>query len=158
MKVMLFGASCAPCISQYVENINAPKFEMKYHLAAAAIKDNHYVGVFLASMDTSEETINLAREVCVIHSQGGFNIRNWCSNNLHVVKALDYDTSLNNTCVNMGAESETEKIIGVFWIPADESITFKLSPSILNNEIFLGTKEPTKREVLKILMSIYDPL
>ena len=69
MKVMIFGASCAPCISQYVQNINASKFEMKYPLAAAVIKENHYVDDFLASMDTPEETINLAREILFIHRQ-----------------------------------------------------------------------------------------
>lgn len=49
-------------------------------------------------------------------------------------------------------------MLGVFWDTIDDVITFKISPSILNNEIFVGSKVPTKREVLKILMSIYDPL
>ena len=43
INVMIFGTSCAPCISQYMKNINASKFEMKYPLAAAGKNDNHYL-------------------------------------------------------------------------------------------------------------------
>ncbi|XP_037828764.1 uncharacterized protein LOC119616475 [Lucilia sericata] len=154
MNVLIFGASCAPCISQYVKNLHASKFENEYPEAAVAIKDNHYVDDFLVLTDSAEEDSKLAKEVRFIHNQAGFNIRNWCSNSDNVLQELKSSNSNNNICLNISDGIETEKVLGVFWIPGDDVITFKLSLSILNSEIFLGQKEPTKREVLKILMKM----
>lgn len=157
MNVMIFGASCAPCISQYVKNLNAAKYEEKYPQASAAIINNHYVDDFLISTDTSEEALKMAKEVHYIHSLARFNLRNWCSNSKIVLEKMNADKSdVKN--LNIGDELETEKILGIFWKPSDDVITFKISPSILNSQIFIGERIPTKREVLKILMSVYDPL
>ena len=43
MDVMIFGATCAPSISQYIKNINATQFENDFPIAAKSIKENHYV-------------------------------------------------------------------------------------------------------------------
>ncbi|XP_065365403.1 uncharacterized protein LOC135958426 [Calliphora vicina] len=122
MNVLIFGASCAPCISQYVKNLNASKFENKYPEAAAAIKDNHYVDDFLASTDSIEEASKLAKDVRYIHSQAGFNIRNWCSNSNIVLQDLNSKKSTNNICLNISDGLDTEKIVlqevwrsGVEW-------------------------------------------
>lgn len=158
MNVLIFGASCAPCISQHVKNFNASKYETAYPKAASAIKHNHYVDDLLVSTNTEEEACKLAKDIRYIHSQAGFNIRNWCSNSSSVLNDLNCIDNSTDICLKKSNGLESEKVLGVYWVPAVDVITFKISPSLLKNEIFLGKKEPTKREVLKILMSIYDPL
>lgn len=157
MNVMIFGASCAPCISQYIKNVNASKFEGQCPAAAAAIKDNHYVDDFLVSTDTVTEAKQLSIDVRYIHSQGGFNIRNWCSNSSEVLKELSAKENCDSKCLNIGDSLEPEKVLGVFWVPSDDIITFKISPNLLQNTE-TNNDGPTKRKVLKVLMSIYDPL
>lgn len=78
MNVLIFGATCAPCISQYVKNKHAAKYESKFPSAVNAIINNHYVDDFLMSADTPQEAIKLSQDVHFIHSQAGFNLRNWC--------------------------------------------------------------------------------
>lgn len=158
MNVMIFGASCAPCISQFVKNINASKFEKQYPTAAAAIQQNHYVDDFLDSVDTVAEAISLASDVKYIHSTAGFNIRNWLCNNNDVVNAISENENHQQKSLNLGSELDADKVLGVFWKSNDDLITFKLSPYILESDLFLGNKTPTKRKLLKILMTVYDPL
>lgn len=157
MNVLIFGASCAPCVSQYVKNEHAAKYENTYPEAVAAIKNSHYVDDFLWSTDSPEEAIKLASEVHFIHSQAGFNLRNWRSNSQSVLNGLSTN-SVDNKCLNIIDSLEPEKVLGIFWKSSDDTIIFKISSSILESPIFLGIKDPTKREILKILMSVYDPL
>ncbi|XP_075163137.1 uncharacterized protein LOC142235765 [Haematobia irritans] len=149
MNVMTFGASCSPCISQYIKNLNAAKFEEKLPQAASAFKENHYVDDFLYSTDTPEQAIQIAKETHFIQKQAGFNLRNWCSNVPAVIEQLE----------GQQAKSQKQlKILGVFWNPPMDKIVFKISPHILENDAVCGRKYATKSQVLKILMTIYDPL
>ncbi|XP_061401555.1 uncharacterized protein LOC133337338 [Musca vetustissima] len=158
MNVMIFGASCAPCISQYVKNINALQFETQFPQAAAAVKDNHYVDDFLYSTDSVDKAVEIAKQTQYIQSKGGFNLRNWCSNKSEVVNKLDNKELNLEKQLNVGTDNTTEKVLGVFWKPADDTIIFKISPHIWNNDLIREEKPVTKRLVLKVLMTIYDPL
>ncbi|XP_055923707.1 uncharacterized protein LOC129954075 [Eupeodes corollae] len=158
MNVMIFGASCAPSTSQFVKNLNASEFEGKFPEAAKAIKEDHYVDDFLKSVDTVQEAIKLVADIKFVHKQGGFNIRKWTSNSNEVVLSIEEDQSMLEKSLELIDEPAVEKVLGVFWIPKEDMITFKTSSAILQNDIFLGKRPPTKREMLRILMSIYDPL
>lgn len=59
-------------------------------------------------------------------------------------------------CLNIVDNLEPEKVLGIFWKTYEDAITFKVSASILKSPHFIGGKEPTKREVLKILMSVEE--
>ena len=157
MNVLIFGASCAPCISQFVKNLNADKYTTKYPEAVRAIKNNHYVDDFLISTDTCNEAIKISNDVHYIHQQAGFNLRNWCSNSIEVLNNLNANKS-EYKCLNIANNLNEEKILGIYWKPLDDIITYEISPSIINSDIFLSSFIPTKRKVLKILMSVYDPL
>ncbi|XP_075160331.1 uncharacterized protein LOC142233319 [Haematobia irritans] len=158
MNVMIFGASCAPCISQYVKNLNAAKYEEQYPSAAEAIVKNHYVDDFLDSVDTNDEAVCLARDVKYIHSQAGFNIRNWICNERSVLKEINGEDDETSKDLDLCGDFRVEKVLGIFWRSNDDSITFKVSPYILESDLFRLRKAPTKRELLRILMTIYDPL
>lgn len=158
MNVMIFGASCAPSISQYVKNTNASKYESQYPSAVSAVKNNHYVDDFLYSTDTVEQAVNIAQEVKYIQSQAGFNLRNWVSNKKEVVYQLEKTKQTNEKHIHMGSDKEIEKVLGVFWKPMDDTIMFRISPHILSNDIIRLNKYPTKRQILRILMTVYDPL
>lgn len=158
MNVMIFGAACAPSISQYIKNFNASKFKNEFPEAAVAIIRDHYVDDFLPSVDTAEEAMQLALNIKNIHQQGGFRIRNWCSNSTKVLCALDDTADFAEKNLVTNTESKIEKVLGVFWVQADDAITFKISTRLSESDTFLGNRIPTKRDVLRTVMSIYDPL
>ncbi|XP_062542194.1 uncharacterized protein LOC134210182 [Armigeres subalbatus] len=59
--------------------------------------------------------------------------------------------------LNVGTELATEKVLGMWWCTASDTFEYKLSPKH-DAELLTGERKPTKREVLRTLMSIFDPL
>ncbi|XP_053690797.1 uncharacterized protein LOC128739342 [Sabethes cyaneus] len=156
MRVMTFGASCSPSCAQYVKNQNAENHRGQYPAAVNAIIKNHYVDDMLASTETEEEAFLLAQQVHHVHAQAGFEMRNWMSNSTAVVSALQNErTDVKN--LNLGSELATEKVLGMWWCTTTDMLMYKLS-SKHDVELLSGKRRPTKREVLRTLMAIFDPL
>lgn len=157
VTVMTFGATCSPGTAHYVKNINADRFSQQFPRAAECIKHEHYVDDMLASVETSEEAAQLAKDVRYIHAQGGFEIRNWVSNSKEVLEQLRWGVN-NEDSKGMDLESSSaEKVLGMWWETTKDAFTFRLN--IKHDESLLsGARIPTKREVLRTLMLIYDPL
>lgn len=156
MNVMTFGAASSPCTAQFVKNTNAKRFENTYPVAYNGIVNNHYVDDYLESVDTTCEALKLAKDIIYIHAQGGFVIRNWCSNVYEIYHALNPDPV--NRTISISGSTNVEKILGVYWISDEDVITFKLSTAIWESEILRGKETLTKRQMLSIVMSIFDPL
>ncbi|XP_055539757.1 uncharacterized protein LOC129726738 [Wyeomyia smithii] len=156
MRVMTFGASCSPSCAQYVKNLNAENHRGQYPAAVNAIIKNHYVDDMLVSTETEEEAILLARQVRHVHAQAGFELRNWISNSAAVLSALQNEGACEKN-LNLGSELATEKVLGMWWCTATDTLTYKLSPKH-DTELLSGKRRPTKREVLSTLMAIFDPL
>ncbi|XP_062557612.1 uncharacterized protein LOC134222478 [Armigeres subalbatus] len=68
VAVMTFGAACSPSCAHYVKNLNGKRFEKQYPRAVECIKYEHYVDDMLASLETEQEAVKLAKEVRFIHS------------------------------------------------------------------------------------------
>ncbi|XP_055523244.1 uncharacterized protein LOC129717391 [Wyeomyia smithii] len=154
-RVMTFGATCSPSSAQYVKNYNAQRFQDQFPRAAEAIMKEHYVDDMLSSVETEEEAIQLAKDVRHVHSEAGFEIRNWLSNSSRVL--LELKACPGEKSLNLSSEMATEKVLGLWWCTATDTFTFKLSPRI-NGEMLRGDIVPTKRQILSTLMTIYDPL
>lgn len=156
MMVMTFGATCSPFCAQYIKNQNAMTFFENYPRAVTSIIKNHYVDDLLDSVDNENEALNLARDVKMIHSKAGFNICKWKSNSKHVMQSLNQEDQSNK--VDLNPESCTEKVLGMWWMLDSDEYMFSFKFNKGNRDVLNGHKIPTKRELLKILMSIYDPM
>ncbi|XP_055632909.1 uncharacterized protein LOC129773333 [Toxorhynchites rutilus septentrionalis] len=156
MQVMTFGACCSPSCAQYVKNLNAEKHAGQYPAASKAIVKNHYVDDMLVSTETECEAIQLARDVHYVHIQAGFEMCNWLSNSPAVLAALQKE-QIDEKSLNIGSKLATEKVLGMWWCTATDTLTFKLSAKH-DSDLLLGRRRPTKREVLRTLMAIFDPL
>lgn len=64
------------------------------------------------------------------------------------------DVSLN--IINI--ESQPQKTLGLFWITTDDVLLFNIGIAKLPADILDKTRRPTKREFLRIIMSVFDPL
>ncbi|XP_065077337.1 uncharacterized protein LOC135700687 [Ochlerotatus camptorhynchus] len=156
VQVMTFGACCSPSTAQHVKNTNAKKFEQDYPDAVDAIIKRHYVDDMLVSTETKEEAVKLAQDVKKIHEHAGFEIRNWISNSA-MVQATSKGAATEEKNLNIGEEATTEKVLGMWWNTSNDCFTYKLS-SRYDEALLSGSRRPTKREVLRTLMMIYDPL
>ncbi|XP_058816404.1 uncharacterized protein LOC131679685 [Topomyia yanbarensis] len=156
MQVMTFGACCSPSSAQYIKNLNAVKYEQQYPIAVDAIVRRHYVDDMLTSLETEDQAIQLARDVKWVHSKGGFEIRNWVSNSPRVLEALRENVTEQKS-LQLGSVTGTEKVLGMYWCTTSDTFTFRLSARH-DPELLTGMRPPTKREALRTLMMVYDPL
>ncbi|XP_055522480.1 uncharacterized protein LOC129716671 [Wyeomyia smithii] len=156
MKVMTFGATCSPSCAQFVKNTNAARFQQQFPRAVACIQKDHYVDDLLTSEENEDEAIQLASDVRFIHAQGGFELHNWLSNSNRLLETVSEAGAVEKD-LNLSSEMATEKVLGMWWSISSDTFTFKLSPKH-DRELLSGQKIPTKRELLKTLMRIYDPL
>lgn len=153
MKALTFGISCAPCIAHFVRNKNADEFINLYPRAVKAIQSYHYMDDFIDSVDTEEEAKELAVQVRTIHASGGFHMRNWVTNSDSVRRHLCDDGSAMQTTFKA-----VEKILGMYWESSTDVFRYNSRFSRLRRDVFQAQVVPTKREVLQVLMSIFDPL
>lgn len=158
MNVMTFGATCSPACANYVLNLNADRFQNEYPEAVQSIHQSHYVDDLLEGRYSEEDAIQLAKDIRFIHKSGGFEIRNWSSNSKVFLKALTDSTSFDENHVELKPDSNMEKVLGLWWNTSTDNFTFLLKYNKSNAFIMNGSVVPSKRDVLRTLMSIFDPL
>lgn len=156
MQVVTFGATCSPSTALFVLNKNATRFASEYPVAVDTIHRRHYVDDMLTSVDTESEAIKLAQEVQYVHQQGGFHMRNWVSNSSVVLEAIG-EKPKHEKSMDMNANLAMEKVLGMWWSTTTDVFRYKISTD-RNKDLFTGDKHPTKRDLLRTLMAIYDPL
>ncbi|XP_058448642.1 uncharacterized protein LOC131428613 [Malaya genurostris] len=158
MDVCTFGATCSPSLAQFVKNKNAMEFAEIFPRAARAIRDNHYVDDFLDSVDTVEEAIRLVKEVKYIHGQAGFEIRNFSSNSDEVLTGIGETVERQQVSMNLD-KLYTERVLGLIWIPKEDVFTFDLSNMKEEIKALVESESiPTKRQVLRTVMPLFDPM
>ncbi|XP_055589038.1 uncharacterized protein LOC129741339 [Uranotaenia lowii] len=158
MDVAIFGATCSPAHSQFVKNINAAHYRTKFPKASQAIEKSHYVDDCLVSVDTPEEAVELALQITNIHSKAGFQIVNWMSNDKTVVHTIGQVEPNAVKSLQFDKENTAERLLGMVWYPEKDVFSFSLNFREDVIKILTEGTVPTKREILKVVMSIYDPL
>ncbi|XP_058840859.1 uncharacterized protein LOC131696330 [Topomyia yanbarensis] len=158
MDVATFGATCSPCSAQYIKNTNALDYSERYPDAALAIVENTYVDDYLDSRDTIEEALNLAMDVRLIHSKAGFEIRNWQSNSEQILARVGEKAPHATKSFLAEKTAIAERILGMVWIPNEDVFAFtaQFRPDL--QPLLSGAIIPTKRQVLQVVMSLFDPL
>ncbi|XP_058128534.1 uncharacterized protein LOC131292813, partial [Anopheles ziemanni] len=157
MKVMTFGACCSPCTAQYIKNLNADQYQASHPEAWSAIVKSHYVDDLLISVKTEAEAAKLINDVGLVHAAGGFEIRNWISNSTEVMSAVQQSSPVNKY-LDLSSEPSMEKVLGMWWDIQSDMLTYKIGWQRFDEELLTGKRHPTKREMLKVLMTIFDPL
>ncbi|XP_028042710.1 uncharacterized protein LOC114252434 [Bombyx mandarina] len=157
MTSLIFGANCSPFIAQFVKNKNAQRYESSMPAAASAIYRSHYMDDYIDSLPNEEAAIQLIDNIMFIHKQGGFQMRNWTSNSKKILASLPKDL-LGEAAVkfNTGELYEGERTLGLIWHPNDDTLRFDVSFKRIPETIINGTQKPTKREMLRVIMSIFD--
>ncbi|KAK3752073.1 hypothetical protein QZH41_005572 [Actinostola sp. cb2023] len=117
--------------------------------AVETVKRNFYVDDCLKSVDGEQEAIRLVDELHRLLARGGFRLTKWVSNSRCVldsipeperagsVKTLDFDHVL------------IERALGILWDVQPDTLGFKIA---------VKEKPATRRGILSVVSSIYDPL
>ena len=126
-----------------------PEF-VKYVLRCLFVDDN------VGGADDSSEAIVMYKKLKKIFLEAGFDLRKWCSNDEVLVLQIKENEATNN---NDGGETdvltkEIMKMFGVTWNVMQDKY------SVPTFEIFNENRDNpiTKRNILKSVASIYDPI
>ena len=139
-KVVLFGATCSPFL------LNA---SIKLHLEsedsnlAKIIQKNLYIDNLIYTTNSKEDLIEFYEESKVLMKRAGFTLKQWVSNfdKLNLISQNNYDYI---------CETKKVKILGMLWEPTVDTLHFKFTPKL--------TRNGTKRTILQMIASVYDPL
>ncbi|XP_065077675.1 uncharacterized protein LOC135700932 [Ochlerotatus camptorhynchus] len=158
MNVAIFGATCSPSSAQFVKNVNAQEFQSVSSRAVKAIVRYHYVDDYLDSFPTAEEAVQVGVEVRWIHAEGGFEIRNFLSNDPVVAVKVGATSSETVKTIKPEKVDNVESVLGMKWIPTGDELTYSFVVRADMEHVLEINHTPTKREVLRVVMSLFDPL
>ena len=152
MTAHIFGGSSCPSCSNFALRKRTMDNEEIYGKDFATILErNFYVDHMLKSFSTVEETITVIQQVKDLCSNGGFNLTKFISNNTTVLKSIPNDsrrTVVKNEELALGCLPE-DKALGVKWDTQKDTLEFTIKPV---------EKPSTRRGLLSMLSSVYDPL
>ena len=152
MAVHLFGgvwsASCANYGLQRTAKDNSDDFDRE---VTRSVEKSFYVDDYLKSVESEEKVISSLDQLRNLLARGGFNLTKWVSNSRAVLKTIPRQLRANGVQdLDLGcAILPVERALGVRWNVETDEFVFKMQPK---------TKPPTRRGLLSVVSSVYDPL
>ncbi|XP_070529860.1 uncharacterized protein [Cardiocondyla obscurior] len=116
--------------------------------ASNVLKHHMYVDDLLSGADTVDEARAIRNEIIAVLSRGGFTIRQWASNDLHIISDLAIEAVHMNLILD---NDRSLKTLGVTWNTRDDKICYTTHIKEISGTI-------TKRKVLSEIARIFDPI
>ncbi|CAC5361143.1 unnamed protein product [Mytilus coruscus] len=151
MNVHLFGATSSPSCTAYVLKRTARDYAHLFDQEVAlTVERNFYVDDCLKSVSSEQQAIKLATDLQSMMKMGGFRLTKWLSNRRNVLNAIP-ESERASSVVSLGPSDmlPSDKALGVIWDVNEDKIKFKVK---------LSDKPLTRRGILSIVSSIFDPL
>ena len=152
MTVHLFGAASSPSCCNFALKETAKDMEHESGpLAADTIRRNFYVDDCLRSVKDEQTAIELIQGLCQACEHGGFNLTKFTSNSRAVLESIPTEKrSKEARDLDLGHDRlPVERALGVLWCVESDVFKFR---------IVIDDKPPTRRGILSVISSIYDPL
>ena len=151
MNVHLFGGVWSPSCCNFVLKHTAKEHQSEYsHEVVKSVSDNFYVDDFLKSFATVKQATELTHQVGSLLSKGGFRLAKWVSNSEKVISAIPpSERSDKGCCLHLPSSGTFERALGVKWNTVTDTFSFST----------VDTNKPaTRRGILSVVSSLYDPL
>ena len=152
MAAQIFGATSSPSIVNFCLRRTADDFGSGYDEEAARTVYRHfYVDNLLKATDDKDSCKTLVNEVIGLCAAGGFRLNQWTSNDKEILAGIpeaERDDSVALLDLSKD-ELPTERTLGVHWDMKLDCFTFLIS---------LREKAVTRRGILSVVASVYDPL
>lgn len=151
MKVHLFGAASSPGCANYGMKHLAKENCGIYTQGSRFVMRDFYVDDGLASVENTEDAIQLAREARELCAMGGLRLHKFVSNDRKVLESIPpSERAINVKDMDLAFDDlPLERALGIQWDV--ESDRFRLNVS-------LKEQPATRRGILSTVASLYDPL
>jgi len=151
MGVHLFGATSSPSCAAYSLQRTARDNSMKFsEETVKTVERNFYVDDLLKSVTDAKVGIQLSRELREMLSLGGFRLAKWMSNNKEVMDSIPVTERADiSTNVDLENDPPMERALGIHWNVEKDKFVF---------DVKLQEKQVTRRGILSVASTLYDPL
>lgn len=121
---------------------------MRYPQAADILMQGCFVDDVLWSTQDLTEACTLQDELVALLKLGGFDLRKWASNSPELLSRIGADQAV---AINFSDDTvcSSLKVLGLKWLPTVDCFSFDYN---------MSDSTYTKRSVLKLLASIFDPV
>ncbi|XP_043259315.1 uncharacterized protein LOC122401313 [Colletes gigas] len=148
LNTVTYGTTSAPFLAVRCLQQLAVDEQDNFPAAAAIFRTDFYVDDLLTGASTREQALVIREETIALARKGGFNLRQWASND----ESLIEDLALINQERTLSLDTdETRKALGIGWKPRTDEIRY-------NIKLTDGNPRPTKRTILSQIAQLFDPL
>ena len=164
---VVFGLNASPFLLNATLRHHITKFAEVDPEFARKLIESFYVDDFVSGGGTSEEVQVLYGKTCTRMSEGGFKLRKWLTNDDEVRKKIQTDSACNEAQRPVSEEDDSyaksslhalgskgQKVLGLAWDFDEDTISLDLTVIAKRSEGLPATK----RNTLKLLAGIFDPL
>ena len=152
LAVHTFGLTSSPSVAGYALRRTADEnLTNASELTLAAIKEHFYVDDLLMSVRTSEQATQLVTELGCVLGSGGFTLAKYGSDRPEVLETVPADRlALPFQDVYLhGGDLPTHKTLVLIWDASTDQFRMKIA---------IADHPLTRRSLLSVLASVYDPL
>ena len=118
-----------------------------------------YVDYFNSNVNSVKEGVDLYKKMKIRFQEGSFSIRKWRSNNKQLIEMIN---NIENNKVGISTSNENteviengDKIMGIMWRENCDVLVTN-SNDFINEDVMSDLV--TRRNVLKVITGLYDPL
>ncbi|XP_076299591.1 uncharacterized protein LOC143218344 [Lasioglossum baleicum] len=115
---------------------------------ARTLREDFYVDDVITGANTYAEAAIIRDDLIQLCKQGGFDLRQWASNDVRLIEGLDSNRDTTHVLLDL---EQTIKTLGIHWDARRDEITYSV------NE-FSQRDRVTKRTMLSQIASLFDPL
>ncbi|KAJ8342685.1 hypothetical protein SKAU_G00326130 [Synaphobranchus kaupii] len=151
MTVHIFGASSSPGCANFGLKYLARQHESDYPSASAFIEKDFYVDDGLTSIASVEEAKDLIISTQELCKRGGLRLHKFDSNQKAVLECVNPSERASSTeTLELKQDvTPTERALGIQWSIENDTLIFNTSAK---------DQPPTRRGILSVVASLYDPL
>lgn len=151
MLVHIFGAVSSPrCATFAFLKTTDDKQEQYSENITNTIHHNFYVDDCLKAVYSTELALLLYKQLSELCAKGGFYLNKWISNDRTIIAAIpEQDRAKEVRNLDLSKELPMERALGVQWDTETDRFTFSIAPK---------SHQITRRGILSVVCSIYDPL
>ena len=147
---LVFGLNQSPFILEGTLKTHFERYKSMYLELIRKIRDDMYVDDLVTARESLQEVEKIKFDSIELFEKGGFKLHKWHSNETNLeTNDLNSQKELNFAKEHLGTKANETKILGLNWDKQRD---------IFRVEIPTESQSLTKRNILKTLASIYDPL
>ncbi|XP_062535406.1 uncharacterized protein LOC134204633, partial [Armigeres subalbatus] len=150
LQTITYGLTPSSFLATRVLKQLALDSKNKWDLATSAVQEDFYMDDFLSGADSVPEAIELQEEVQTLMSQGGLELRKWCSNKVEVLRKIPKELLGGEATLHFD-DLQKIKTLGVGWETGPDQFCIEVQPP--THEGYL-----TKRKIFSTIAKLYDPL